>query len=109
MSLFVMNHSVTIVAKLSGRKVWGDNWCRLSTDWLSLPLTYSYMDETSGHKSIVIVRRISKTQSQSKVLIVSIIVSSVVSVTIIIVRIKKFPFSFRYDYDAYDLVWTVWT
>ena len=86
-----MNHSVTTVAKLSRRKIWGDNFfSRLSADWLSLPLIYSYMDETSVHNSIVILRRVSKTRCQSKVLIVSTIVSSVVSVTIVIVRIKKF-------------------
>ena len=36
--------------------------------------------------------------------IVSTIVSSVVNFTIISIRIKMFPFSFCYDYDAYDLV-----
>ena len=45
------------------------------------------MHETSVHTSIVIVRSISKTQCQSKVVIVSTIESSVVSVAIIIVRI----------------------
>ena len=60
------------------------------------------MDETSVHTSIVIVRSISKTQCQSKVVIVSAIESSFVSVTIVLVRIEKFPLSYYYYY--YDLV-----
>ena len=67
-------------------------WIDLSTDL-----------ETLVHKSIVIIRRITKTQCKWKVLIVSTIVSSVVSFIIIIIRIKMFPFPFCYDYDAYNL------
>ena len=46
-----------------------------------------------------------KTQCESKNVIARFAVkSSLVSVAIVIVRIRRFPFSYNYPYDAYELV-----
>ena len=50
---------------------------------------------------VIVLERSVKTQCESKIVFVSIVIGSAVSVTmVVIVRIKSFPFSYDYDADC---------
>ena len=58
------------------------------------------------HTIAVIVRNV-KTHCESKIVILSAVITIVVRIAIVIVGIRKYPISCDNDCDAYDLVSTV--